>query len=232
MGLSRSGVQTDLAHVCLDWGALARAAWLAGCCEQLWCIQGHVPPSGGCFWSASLITAGLFAVWLPSLRCTRREDLKETSCHWKQKLLPTEVWMFCGLFSPLTQNIYSLEYGAWCIKLHCPIHVCGMGIEMGLEWAKEKEQTGKCPLLGQGTSAGDIYCWGQLGLCLSPRIQGMLQLPPAPWKSCSPTKVAVLLWFSVQWHMIYELCSVIYDLYGWQRKQDQALGYCANRDDT
>lgn len=98
----------------------------------------------------------------------------------------------------------------------------GMGQGEGADWEQ----------LGQGTSPGIIYCWGQLGLCLSPCIQGLLQLPPAPWKSCSSYQVGVLLWFSVQWHMIYELCSLIYDLYGWQRRQDQPLGYCANSDDT
>lgn len=30
-------------------------------------------------------------------------------------------------------------------KLHCPVHVHGMGIDMGLKWAKEKEQAGLHP---------------------------------------------------------------------------------------
>lgn len=68
-----------------------------------------------------------------------------------------------------------------------------------------------------------------------PACQGIPQLPPAPLKSCSSYQVeslGVSVWFSIQWHVIYELCSLIYDLYGWQRKQDQALGCCTNRDDT
>lgn len=45
-------------------------------------------------------------------------------------------------FFSLAQNIYRLDYRDMVQKLHCPFRVRSMGIEMGLEWAKEKEQTG------------------------------------------------------------------------------------------
>lgn len=60
-------------------------------------------------------------------------------------------------FFSLTQNIYKLDYRNMVEKLHYSVHVYGMGIDMGLKWAKDKERAGSypsCPALGGSTLQG------------------------------------------------------------------------------
>lgn len=179
---------------------------LAGCVcyEQLWYIQGHVTSSEGCFWSASLSRTGLFADCLP-LDVHREKIWKKPSRHWKQKLLSTEVSMFCGLFFFHSEYLQTGSQGhgakialsnSWMWNRDG----LGMGQGEGANWEQ----------LGQGTSPGDIYCWGELGLCLSPCIQGILQLPPAPWKLL-PSGCFTLIQYSVAhdlWAVLSDLWSV------------------------
>lgn len=89
-------------------------------------------------------------------------------------------------FFSLAQNIYRLDYRDMVQKLHCPIHVRSMGIEMGLEWAKEKEQTGnslaKAP--HQGTFTAEEY-WA----CAYPHVfRGYFSCPQPHGSLAAPTK--------------------------------------------
>jgi len=46
--------------------------------------------------------------------------------------------IFMDPFS-LTQTTYELDYKDMVEKPHCPVHVRGMGVDMGLKWAKKKK---------------------------------------------------------------------------------------------
>lgn len=84
-------------------------------------------------------------------------------------------------------------------KLHCPVYVHVMGIDMGLKWAKEKEQAGLHPSCRADSLAEAPY-QGMLSAedncaCAYPYvIQGIPQLPPVPLKSCSSYQAASLPW--------------------------------------
>lgn len=130
------------------------------------------------FWSASLSTTGLFAGWLPSLRCTHREDWKETFMSLKAEIATHRSLNVLWTFFPSLRIFTDCITGTGCKS--CTVQF--MGIEMG-----------------QGKGAG----WEQLGQDLTrgylllrragpiPMCSGKTQLPQ--WKSCSSYQVGVSL---------------------------------------